>query len=830
MSKLVVIFILVSLSFTATAQRISPAFKVSEYGIAEPIQTVTNNVWLAKPKHNHKPDIEKKVKAHGPKNKSKHFVHLNLVRLEIDSQELFDSLREDVEYLEPDSVVSIDATPTDPMWLQQWDMQNISMPAAWDRTQGNADIVVAVFDTGIDFTHPDLQANLYTDANGMHGWQCLNGAMQPGGLDDHGHGTHVSGTVGASANNGIGIAGMNWRVKLMAMKFLNKGGNGTISDVLALLDKAIELKANGVNIRVGNHSWGGPGVDSVLRDGFEMAEAAGIVSVCAAGNSLQDIDVTPFQPAGLGNRGSITVLATDTLNKLANFSNYGMVSTDISAPGVSTLSTAPTNTTFYMGDFTGYRLASGTSMSVPHVSGLAALALSLNPNLSVYELKDLLLNQSSTDELTEMGLISTTGAKINAQKTLANPLVFSPRTNSPPDIFDIKAYDSIGGKLSSVSFSASDPNNDPLRMLTIDRFNKLASLTNVYPFTPDNKFVDFTIPFFVGASDKNGGASGSNLLVNVYHDSRTFELQQYRIGITATNPIGTKDLLVRVWLITNSQPTNEVYFKPYVTRSDFNAWNLNWLPIGNGFNVNYRGFLETNSSYSIKAYTYNGQYAPHEDSERIIIRMGTDVTNSTPFPVLDAHFEKLCGVAPFTLKFALTNLANLKTNNSFWVFGSVGNCINCNYTSGNGSFFNGSLTFYEPGIQSISVMLDDGEHGHAWDVKEWKISVLGPTNSPIVPPPVLNAPSNLTVVKEGVSMNLNWMDNSAGEDRYEVEMTQKRTGPFPPFRTVATLPPNSRGYPQAGGIKNWNYQFRVRCGAGTNFSNYSNVASIRFKQ
>lgn len=830
MVKLLSTLFCVALSFTATAQRISPSLKVSEFGVAEPIVASTNTVWLAKPKKDRKPNIEKKVKDHGPKNKSKHLVHLNLVRLEIDNPELLEALREDVEYIEPDSPVSIAVSPTDPMWPQQWDMTNIFMPQAWDKSQGDSDIVVAVFDTGIDFTHPDLATHLYTGQNGNHGWTCINGNLVSDGMDNHGHGTHVSGTVGAVANNGIGISGMNWNVKLMAMKFLNKNGDGTIADVIELLDKSIELKAQGVDIRVGNHSWGGPGSEQVLRDAFQSVEQAGILSVIAAGNSGQDIGINPFQPAGLGNRGSVTVLASDSANKLAQFSNYNLVLTDVSAPGVSTLSTVPTNTTFIMGSANGYKTASGTSMSTPHVSGLSALVVALNPNLSVYELKDILLNSQSTDEMTEMGLLSTTGAKINAQKTLSNPLVFSPKTNSPPIVSDIKAYDTVGGNPTVVSFNASDPNGDALRVITVNGWNRIASLTNVFPFTPDNRFLDVSFPFFVGASDKNGGADGSNLFLNVYSDPDTFKIHDYKIGITATNPVGTSDLFVRVWLITNSIPSKEVYFKPYVTSAGLNAWNSNWLPIGNGFNVNYRGYLNTNASYMVKAYTYNDQFSPHADSDRIILRTGTDATNTTPFPVLNVKFNKLCGTTPFTLHFAVTNLANLKTNNNFWVMGSAGVCVNCNYANGSGSYFNGSLTFPEPGIHSLAIMVEDLEHGSAWDVREWKVSVTAPTNSPPIQPiPVLSAPTSLTVTKAGASMNLNWIDNATGEDRYEVEMSGKKTGPFPPFSKVATLPPSSHGYPQGGGVKNWNYQFRVRCAAGTNFSDYSNVASIRFK-
>src|SRR5262249_49373153 len=159
-------------------------------------------------------------------------------------------------YAEPDfEVEAVDTLPTDPLWSQQWDMAKIQAPAAWTIHNNASDVVVAVVDTGIDYTHLDLKTNAWTDpGTGGHGFTCI-GSCVNGGFDDNGHGTHVAGTIGAAANNGNGIAGINWSVKLLPIKFLDLNGSGFISDAVLAFNKIAQLKSS-VNIRVVNNSWG----------------------------------------------------------------------------------------------------------------------------------------------------------------------------------------------------------------------------------------------------------------------------------------------------------------------------------------------------------------------------------------------------------------------------------------------------------------------------------------------------------------------------------------------------------------------------------------------
>ena len=243
--------------------------------------------------------------------------------------------------------------------------------------------MVAIIDTGIDYTHPDLAANIWTnpgeiagdgidnDGNGyvddVHGYDFVNNDGDP--MDDHFHGTHTAGTVGAVGNNGVGVTGVNWQVKLMALKFLGASGSGSVSGAVSALEYAVTM-----GVRLSNNSWGGGGYSQALYDAIKNSQVIGHVFVAAAGNSGVNSDLQPAYPASYDLDNIISVAAIDSSDNLASFSNRGVVTVDLAAPGVAVLSTV-------LGG--GYASYSGTSMATPHVTGAAALALGLSSGLGL---------------------------------------------------------------------------------------------------------------------------------------------------------------------------------------------------------------------------------------------------------------------------------------------------------------------------------------------------------------------------------------------------------------------------------------------------------------
>ncbi|MGZ4133468.1 MAG: S8 family serine peptidase, partial [Actinomycetota bacterium] len=298
-----------------------------------------------------------------------------------------------VAHAQPDYLYYADSvTPNDADYTAEWGLGSIRAPEAWTTTTGDgsgAGPVVAVLDSGVDYTHPDLAANVWTNvggvagcASGTHGFNAITGSCDP--RDDNGHGTHVSGTIGAVGGNGIGVVGVNWRARIMGVKFLDSRGEGDDFAAIDAIDWIISAKAAGVNVRVINASWGGPGLDPILDDAIARAFNAGILFVAAAGNDGTNNDAAPVDPCNATH--VVCVAATDSLGNLAWFSNTGPTKVDLAAPGQGIVSTWPGG---------GYQVEDGTSMATPHVSGAAALVLAAEPGLLVDQLTARLL--ASTD-------------------------------------------------------------------------------------------------------------------------------------------------------------------------------------------------------------------------------------------------------------------------------------------------------------------------------------------------------------------------------------------------------------------------------------------------
>lgn len=357
--------------------------------------------------------------------------------------------REQVEWAEPNYVLRLAETiPNDPDFPIQWHLKNtgqsvngqagyplasIHATDAWDVTTGSADTVVGTLDSGLNYNHPDLSANVWTATSSFHinfadgdVYDCPAGshgiymlpivgppppAVGPSGpcdpWDDNGHGTFVAGIIGAQGNNNTGIAGINWKTSILALKVFTWSGQGDDFTTSMAIEAAVQLKQQGVNLQVLNASFvSDAGPSQALQQAIQDANDNGILFVAAAGNSSKDHDVTPVYPASYEIPNVIAVAATDNLDQLASFSDYGRQSVHLGAPGVGIESTN------FDGDYSTWY---GTSFAAPQVAGSAALVLSACP-VGTPTLKTILLD--STDWAPALADKTITGGRLNVDRAL----------------------------------------------------------------------------------------------------------------------------------------------------------------------------------------------------------------------------------------------------------------------------------------------------------------------------------------------------------------------------------------------------------------------------
>ena len=386
-------------------------------------------------------------------------------------------------YLEPDFALEIQiAPPDDPDFDDLWGLDNtgqnggtpgadISALEAWDVTTGSSDVIVGVVDTGIEYTHPDLIDNMWinpgeipddsidNDGNGyvddVYGWDFFFNDDDP--MDFRSHGTHVAGTIGAVGNNTVGVTGVNWDVGLMALKISNDNpGSNSVSSAAATaaLNYVADMRTtHGHNIRVTNHSWGGGGISTSLQNAIALNETADILLVAAAGNNSRDTDAIPHYPSSYTTPNVISVAATNRNDALSGFSNFGLTSVDLGAPGSSIRSTVING---------GYANFNGTSMATPHVAGVAALAWSFRPDATYQEIKDAIL--AGVDPIPALDGITVTGGRLNAATTLQvlglNATPISPAAGeivaAPPLSFTVQFSDDIDlGSLTADDFQVN---------------------------------------------------------------------------------------------------------------------------------------------------------------------------------------------------------------------------------------------------------------------------------------------------------------------------------------------------------------------------------------
>jgi subtilisin family serine protease len=353
-----------------------------------------------------------------------------------------------VRFAEPNYRGWVDSVPDDPLRAELYGLHNIGQTGgvpdadvdaleAWQVTTGSPDVVVAVLDSGVDYTHPDLAANswknprevpangLDDDANGYvddtRGWDFVDGDNDP--MDEHYHGTHTAGIVAAVGDNGVGVIGVAWHARILPIRWLDASGSGTTDRAIAAVLYAASLRDDAGRrvVRIMSNSWRIAGDSVALRSAIESSHALFVASAGNAGGS------TPQYPAGYGSANIVAVAATDHADALASFSNFGSTWVDLGAPGLDVVSCSRDGT---------YCSMSGTSMSAPYVAGAAALVLSQRSTLRIAALKRVLLD--SVDPLPALAGITRTGGRLNAANAVrAEPL--QPDTVAPGAIAELSA-------------------------------------------------------------------------------------------------------------------------------------------------------------------------------------------------------------------------------------------------------------------------------------------------------------------------------------------------------------------------------------------------------
>ena len=345
-----------------------------------------------------------------------------------------------VEFAEPDYARHLDSTlPNDPKFVDGtlWGLYNygqnggtahadIDAPEAWDVLSSASNIVVAILDTGIRYTHEDLAANMWINpGDGSHGFNALNVTNSP--ADDEGHGTLMAGVLGGVGNNGKGVVGVAWQVQLMACKCFNSSRQGSDSDIITCIDYA---RTNGA--RIINASFSGPGNSLSMSNAISAAAASGIILVAASGDSAADLDVVPYYPACFAIDNIVSVAYTTRNDALGQYSGYGATNVDLAAPGAGIYST------FFLADnsYLGSASLQGTSYAAAYVSGALALMAAKYPAETHQQIISRLLN--AVDPVPALQGKCLTGGRLNLRKALSPPIHLTPRGFAPNGSFQFR--------------------------------------------------------------------------------------------------------------------------------------------------------------------------------------------------------------------------------------------------------------------------------------------------------------------------------------------------------------------------------------------------------
>lgn len=700
------------------------------------------------------------------------------------------------EFVEPNSKLRLDqakARPND-MVDTLWGLDNngqnggkpdadIDAPEAWNVHNNSEAVIVAVIDTGIDYRHEDLSANMWVnkgeipgdgidnDGNGyiddVHGINAITGTGDP--FDDHGHGSHCAGTIGATGNNGIGIVGVNWNVRLMALKFLDSSGSGWTVDAIACIDYAIKNKA-----QVLSNSWGGGVYRQSLYNSIKAANDAGIVFVAAAGNSASNNDVIPSYPASYNLPNIVSVAASDNSDNIAPFSNYGRQSVDLAAPGVDIYSTLPNNR---------YGTYSGTSMAAPHVTGVIALLKAYQPQLTITELIDRVV--FSADIIPSLSGKVASNGRLNAYKAIMNQ-----KTNPTPPV----APGNLA--LRVVSMSQIDlvwgDNSDNENGFVIQRsingrdyseINKVSENNTVYSdmsLTTGTKYW-----YRVQAYNSYGNSAFSNVVTET-----TPSVPRAPGNLLGRSPSGTQ-----VNLTWTDNSTNETGFRLERSVNGVN-FSLIAAPVANQVSFSDVGLIP-GTTYWYKILAVNAQGSSGYSN---VISIKPDTAELNPPASLS-----VTGTAESQIIIQWTDRSSSETG--FVVERKTGASASW-----------GTLATVGPNVTTYKNLSLNAETVYVYRVyaisaqtrSVYSNEVSGKTSQ-------LRSPNELSASVVSLSqINLQWNDNSTAEESFQIQ--RRTTGNW---STVGTVSANTVRFNCTGLTTNTTYYFRVVAISATSTSTAS---------
>jgi subtilisin family serine protease len=690
-----------------------------------------------------------------------------------------------VLYAEPNYVISIDKTPNDPSYGSLWGLPKISAPSAWDVTTGTGAVVVGVVDSGVDYNHPDLAANIWSNSgviNGCpantRGFNAITRTCDP--MDDNNHGTHVSGTIGAVGNNATGVAGVNWTTRIMGLKTLDSTGSGTTANAIAAIDWAVTAKQAGVNVRVLNASWGSNNFSQALLDEINKAATNDILFVAAAGNDNVNNDVTPNYPSGYGTPNKIAVAATTSTDGLASFSNYGANSVDLGAPGASILSTTRNNT---------YSTFSGTSMATPHVSGAAALILSACSQATVNGVKSLIL--SNVDPLASLSGKVNTGGRLNVNKAIQSCSV-------PPAPANLSAT-AVSVSQINLTWTDQSANETGFQVErktgaggTYAQIGTTAANTTTYN---DTGLAEGTMYFYrVRAINGNGNSAYSS------------EASATPVSppVAPANLSATAVSSSQINLSWTDQSTNETGFQIERKTGAGGTYTLIGTTTANATTYNNTGRAEgTTYFYRLRAVNSAGNSA-----------YSNEASATTPFspPVAPANLSAtVISVSQINLSWTVqsTNETGFQIERKT---GAGGTYTLTGTTTANATTYNntglaeGAMYFYR-----VRAVNSAGNSAYSNEVS---------ATTPVSPPA---APANLSATAVSSSqINLSWTDQSANETGFQIE---RKTGAGGAYAQIGTATANTMTHNDTGLAEGTAYFYRVRAVNGGGNSAFSNEAS-----